>query len=980
MDNSGAMEYGQISGQQYGPNDDTFAYNKFINNGNVSFVSVTGTYACSVSNLHFWNNIIIENVNSRFSGPNFGQDVLGDGQSMTSWYGWIPSSAGHPPSYPWSRNYYNSPSYSTLGYNSETPGGTNIIGDTVYDSRNNIIWASTGLNQMLPSTRPRLKHANNVYRLSGGSTLGCTLNTGNYLEVSTADKVYIDTSNANPLNWNVHLGVGSPAINFGKYTGVSPDYGGIAVANPPDAGIYELYGAPSIITDPVTSFVQLRAQGGGNITNDGGSPVVKRGLVWSTSPNPTIYLNPNEYKLGTTSTGTGIFTNTYVNQNPLAPLLPNTTYYVRAYAINSTDTGYGNQVIFTTLPIVTNQKYYFSSSTGNDANTGTSSASPWKTLSKLNSLMIVGNVTFQPGDSIFFKRGDVFANGNDAYASCWWVNRAINGYTAPSGTQSKPIVITNYGDQALQLPNLIFPYPSVISTSQHNVLVFEGVSWIVIDGLQFNDNRSTNVTIADKKGIPTTTGAMQLGVWTQSKIVGADTIMGSSSNPVNRNRMVSNCTVKNCLFNNMTYGFVMVAGINTNITNNTFTNMKSSKDTGGTNDVLGCAIEACYGFNLNISRNLIKGSWAMSGITGSSKGLGGVAIDLFTVRNSKIAYNTIIDCSGFLEMGNIDNYDTTTGAQYDTIAFNKIINSGQIAYVHGVVGDAFKGHNKKLAFWNNIVIENNKSRMSGVGFGLDTYGDGQSYTQNWYWGGPTTCSTSNVPTNPTSCNQDYRSVIAYKIPQLGNPDTLIDFRNNIIYATNGGQMIYEPARTEFKRNSNIYYIKGGFGAYSTRLGGTASYTTPTVAATLNANERIINTKIFIDTTSAFPENWDLHILDTSYAKAHGIAISGFTTDFAGIPLSGTMDIGLYKYSLKPVIVLVSVTGITCKTRTDGTITVSASGGTSPYTYKLNNGLYQSSASFIGLAANTYTVTVKDSKGALGTLTATVKGSSVVICP
>ena len=180
--------------------------------------------------------------------------------------------------------------------------------------------------------------------------------------------------------------------------------------------------------------------------------------------------------------------------------------------------------------------------------------------------------------------------------------------------------------------------------------------------------------------------------------------------------------------------------------------------------------------------------------------------------------------------------------------------------------------------------------------------------------------------------------------------------------------------------ASIYYIKGGFGAYSTRLGGTASYTTPTVAATLNANERIINTKIFIDTTSAFPENWDLHILDTSYAKAHGVAISGFTTDFAGIPLSGTMDIGLYKYSLKPVIILVSVTGITCKTRTDGTITVSASGGTAPYKYRLNNGLYQSSASFIGLAANTYTVTVKDSKGALSTLTVTVKGSSVIICP
>jgi hypothetical protein len=46
--------------------------------------------------------------------------------------------------------------------------------------------------------------------------------------------------------------------------------------------------------------------------------------------------------------------------------------------------------------------YYVSSSAGSDANNGTSSSSAWQTIGHVNAQ------TFQPGDSIFFKRGDVW--------------------------------------------------------------------------------------------------------------------------------------------------------------------------------------------------------------------------------------------------------------------------------------------------------------------------------------------------------------------------------------------------------------------------------------------------------------------------------------------------------------------------------------------------------------------------------------------
>jgi hypothetical protein len=74
--------------------------------------------------------------------------------------------------------------------------------------------------------------------------------------------------------------------------------------------------------------------------------VSARGVVYGTSPNPTLFNN-----FTTNGTGTGVFTDTLTGLTVL------TTYYVRAYATNSVGTSYGNELSFTTsppLPIGTN--------------------------------------------------------------------------------------------------------------------------------------------------------------------------------------------------------------------------------------------------------------------------------------------------------------------------------------------------------------------------------------------------------------------------------------------------------------------------------------------------------------------------------------------------------------------------------------------------------------------------------------------------
>jgi uncharacterized protein (TIGR02145 family) len=86
-----------------------------------------------------------------------------------------------------------------------------------------------------------------------------------------------------------------------------------------------------------SNITQRSVVSGGNITSDGGSPVIERGTCWSITPNPTISDNKT-----IDGSGTGVFTSN------ITGLSPSTTYYLRAYATNGVGTGYGNQDIFTT--------------------------------------------------------------------------------------------------------------------------------------------------------------------------------------------------------------------------------------------------------------------------------------------------------------------------------------------------------------------------------------------------------------------------------------------------------------------------------------------------------------------------------------------------------------------------------------------------------------------------------------------------------
>ena len=98
---------------------------------------------------------------------------------------------------------------------------------------------------------------------------------------------------------------------------------------------------PTLTTSNVTNITINTATTGGSVTKDGGAAVTARGICWGTTEFPAIIGSHT-----TDNKGTGSFTSS------IADLSPNTIYYVRAYATNSVGTAYGNDVSFTTSPIV----------------------------------------------------------------------------------------------------------------------------------------------------------------------------------------------------------------------------------------------------------------------------------------------------------------------------------------------------------------------------------------------------------------------------------------------------------------------------------------------------------------------------------------------------------------------------------------------------------------------------------------------------
>ncbi len=105
---------------------------------------------------------------------------------------------------------------------------------------------------------------------------------------------------------------------------------------------------PKVNTTDPYDITQTSAVAGGNVLNYNGSQIISRGVVYSITPVPSVDLeSPILPESGTVFEMYGGFGEFTVY---LSELIPATTYYVRAFAINEEGLiGYGEQKSFTTI-------------------------------------------------------------------------------------------------------------------------------------------------------------------------------------------------------------------------------------------------------------------------------------------------------------------------------------------------------------------------------------------------------------------------------------------------------------------------------------------------------------------------------------------------------------------------------------------------------------------------------------------------------
>ncbi len=247
---------------------------------------------------------------------------------------------------------------------------------------------------------------------------------------------------------------------------------------------------PSLTTRELLNITNTTATGGGSITNDGGSSITAKGICWNTSPNPTTADSKT-----TDGTGTATFTSF------ITGLSANVTYYVRAYAINSTGTGYGNQQTFTasstsnTLPVVTStsvtglttvQATFSAEVNSQGGGTVTERGAVWNTSG--NPTVNSNRIPSGAGTGVYTATLTGLSAGSNHYVRAY----AINNFGISYGVEIP--FTTLFGLATLTTNNVIAQ--SITASSGGNI-TDNGGSTVTVRGVVWNT--SPNPTISNSK-------------------------------------------------------------------------------------------------------------------------------------------------------------------------------------------------------------------------------------------------------------------------------------------------------------------------------------------------------------------------------------------------------------------------------------------------------------------------------------------------
>ncbi len=286
---------------------------------------------------------------------------------------------------------------------------------------------------------------------------------------------------------------------------------------------------------------------------------------------------------------------------------------------------------------------YVDPSSGSSISNGTI-LYPWKTILQVN--MVSGSMF--PGDTMFFKRGQLFRG---------------NIIISFSGTENNPIVFTGYGSGSL---------PQIISTGGP-IFLLRSARNIIIDGFKITDP-----SISDSLHV------------IQSKIPYAIVLNNAP-----------NCFISNCDISKVGIGISLESGSSQTTINGNFIHdlrmVRNTPITVNSNDDYGANPIVIESSKNIITNNRFEECWARS----YDYGFDGGAVELFgaSVNDNRVEYNTAINCNGFLEIGSQGN----GSAWNNIVAYNKIINCGIIGVFQN--SGRFKIDIRNLQYYNNNIIE-----------------------------------------------------------------------------------------------------------------------------------------------------------------------------------------------------------------------------------------------------------------------------------
>ncbi len=586
-------------------------------------------------------------------------------------------------------------------------------------------------------------------------------------------------------------------------------------------------------------------------------------------------------------------------------------------------------VLFTVMIFITGviqaTNFYVDASTTSSTQNGTL-ANPWKTLSQVQSNMS----SFNPGDIISFKRGGT-------YPGTFTISR--------SGTSGNPLTFNNYGTGNL-------PIFSGTGSTISSLIYMNNRSYVIIDGINITDPSlsPTDRTVPSK---------IQRGIY----------VDGSGA---------ANVIIRNCEISLVGVGAYFVASGNT-LEKSTITNMRMVRNTQGGDDDYGANPVVISSPNNNILNNYFKDCYAIS----YNYGFDGGAVEIYGsgTHNNKVLYNTAINCNGFMEFGSGDGGTSDN----NLIAYNKVINCTGLTWINN--SGQFTINVNNLQFFNNVIVETNnlfgqssstiamaqtvstqgiislKNNIFWLMIGTDVaqngrfsggqlihedniYRLGSGSTLNFTAHGSELTTTSAIFTSTTGTEPESWNYM----PTTGSP--AIDFGQNVgivkDFAGNPVPTVPNSGILESATGATPLAASATSGAIACN-GGTATVTVSATGGTAPYTG-----------TGTFTVN----------AGTHTYTV----TDAAGTVKTATITV-----TQPPVLNATTTPGVINIFGGSTTVTVTASGGTTPYTYSINGSVFQLLNIFTNILAGNHSVTVKDANGCtvVRTLNITQPGPSAL---